>query len=192
MKKYRTDGMTLVELIIVVVISGIMALTIGILMARSFESWKRAADKVVAENDVRYFHRKLEYQFRSATTHHAEITPTNDVLRFATYLNYNLSGQYTQNEYRVDSSSNLVRQFWDASVDALGNINPSSPWSTPATHTETIMPNVVSLRFEWVGIEPTISTSAVKVTVLQSKPLPNGAVYISSTAFTVKSRNRGK
>ncbi|MCX5778558.1 MAG: prepilin-type N-terminal cleavage/methylation domain-containing protein [Elusimicrobia bacterium] len=190
MKKRNPAGITLIELIIVVFIAGILALTIGILMVRSFESWKRAADRITTDNDVRYFRRNLEYQFRSATTNPAAITQTtvaNDTLRFASYFNnYNLSNQYTQNEYRVDSG-NLVRRFWNVTSPTIDSLN----WSTTPDQTETIVPNVISLQFQWVGIDPSVSTTTVAVTVIQSKALPQGGVYTSSTTFTIKGRNRG-
>jgi prepilin-type N-terminal cleavage/methylation domain-containing protein len=196
MKTRGTRGMTLVELMIVLFIAGILALTLGILMVRSFESWKKSADRISTENDVRYFRRKLEYQFRSATTHPATISMTtnpNDTLRFATYFNKeNLTGVYTQNEYGVDAGNNLVRKYWVAnSTSPTGSgIFPASPWGGPPDQTEKILPNVTSLNFQWAGLEPTVSTSAVQVTIVQSQPLPSGGVYVTSSTFVVKSRNR--
>jgi prepilin-type N-terminal cleavage/methylation domain-containing protein len=61
-----STGMTLIELIITLVISGIIFLYVGLLFIKTEEAWFQGVDSVAMESDIRYLKTELGYDFRSA------------------------------------------------------------------------------------------------------------------------------
>ncbi len=60
-------GMTLVELLITIIISSIMALTAGVVLFHTQVSWFRSVDKVQVEQNLRVMRAMVEYEIRSST-----------------------------------------------------------------------------------------------------------------------------
>jgi prepilin-type N-terminal cleavage/methylation domain-containing protein len=68
MKNRRESGLTLIELLITIILSGILAFAVGMILISANTSWFKSAKDVAISDDMRYAQRKIGYMMRSATT----------------------------------------------------------------------------------------------------------------------------
>jgi type II secretory pathway pseudopilin PulG len=157
--------MTLVELLIVMIITTVMLATVGTLMITSFSSSSNETTEIEVDNDARYFQHQFEYEFRNATIDNVNIfsnTMANDSVSFVT------TDSNSPHTYMLQGT-NLIHSYGPLGIK------------------ETLMTDVFNLTFNWAMS----STCTLTVGLNQSRPLPGGGAYNDVLcSFNVTSRNR--
>jgi len=181
----RSKGMTLIELIVVMVITTFVIIIVCSLLLTSVNLNSDQAVRISSQLELIYFRHILEKDFHSATKDNASIdttNTTNDTLRFASYFsNYSVQGLYTQIEYKP-SNGGLIRTTWPAKYVG-GVLTPANPWGSGGT-AQTVLPDLDKVCFQW-GWNPwyaIASTSCINVQAVQCKTLSNGNKYWSETS----------
>jgi type II secretory pathway pseudopilin PulG len=196
----RSKGMTLIELIVVMVITTFVIIIVCSLLLTSVNLNSDQAVRISSQLELIYFRHILEKDFHSATKDNASIdttNTTNDTLRFASYFsNYSVQGLYTQIEYKP-SNGGLIRTTWPAKYVG-GVLTPANPWGSGGT-IQTVLPDLDKVYFQWMN-HPFYffyyipSTACINVLAVQCKTLSNGNKYWSETSkdfsFNVVSYNR--
>jgi prepilin-type N-terminal cleavage/methylation domain-containing protein len=196
----RSKGMTLMELIVVLAITGFIITTVSSLLLTSVSLNGDQAVRTSSQSEIRYFKKILGNDFHSATKDNASIettNTTNDTFRFTSFFsNYSVHGLYTQIEYKP-SNGNLIRTTWPAKYVG-GVLTPANPWGSGGT-IQTVLPDLDKVYFQWMN-HPFYffyyipSTACINVLAVQCKTLSNGNKYWSETSdnfsFNIVSYNR--
>lgn len=183
-KRPEEAGFTLVEVIVTMLVGSIFCMMVGIMLVMGYKFSSKTAQSMEIENNITYFRSNLEYLFRGATSDYVTISETSrpdDTLRFAAQTP---TSGLTQNQFNIDNNGNMVRTYWDSSYIG-GVLQPQTPWLVGGGNQVTIMPNVVSVKFEPADMSGMYGTSCITVTVVSQNNLSGGGVYSSTNTFTV-------
>jgi prepilin-type N-terminal cleavage/methylation domain-containing protein len=173
MRKLNRSGFSLLELLITIGISGVLATAVGMILVSAHVSWVKSSKEVAISDDLRYIQKKIGYQLRGATTNRIGIYNGGQRLVFVT-----------------PQGTNTIRLLNKTVVYTIGGID------------ETIARDVQSFMVSFAGSGPIVGsapffggsnpyTRAVRfdIIVTTTTNIGTSASTTRADSFIIKTRN---
>jgi type II secretory pathway pseudopilin PulG len=189
----KSSGVTLIELVIAIIISGFMILSIGLLLIYSQEMWLKASSRSVVSGEALSAQNRISYKLRSATNMPFTFPGGSNWVQFISTDKtvWPPLGTYVKNEMKQRGNT-LIYQYWYAHTDAYGNTWYAS--SVDGTAPEILMSNVQSVNIQPAGSANGGDNNALRFCIEQQMAYANvgstSSFIVNATTFTVKIRNK--
>jgi hypothetical protein len=205
MRKRKLDqaGLSLVELVITMIISGVLFVTIAMIIIYANQSWIKAARVTEALRGSRIAKKTMEYQIRSAitmpatffasTTEPFMVTSSSEPFEIANdgqSIKFNVIDRskgsvYKLDRFRRDDSNNIMYDYWYAYTDSFNNTTYTH-WPSSSV---LLLQDVQKFSVTRLDFNPTTN---VKIDIIQAtnpSGQAGGQVILSTTSFNIKTRN---
>lgn len=213
-RKLNKAGFSLIELIIVMVISVIVFAAIGIIIIYANQAWQRSVGLSAILNDARVAKEIIVNQTGGAITspfsfiyHRSYTNPfvvkipvggsfyinnNRNTLAFNTVDHKHVPPTFRMDEYSYNQNNHtIVYNWWYATTNSFGKPQYVTNPITPGQYnTMTLVNNVAEMTVTPIG--PVATATELSITIVQSKQLVPGSpeLAVSSSTFIINVRNK--